>query len=213
MRRSHTCAAASRLAASRFLEQTPGLAALRGCALLCRSSAADVAADSHQKLWHAEALLAAEHDRVRLLENQLADATTRYEGVMAELSTAQAETRSARSDGADSGRRLVHVEAHVKTLQGRVKVLEAQVEAAVLLEAELRGNVQQLESERHATAASAAKEHSSLSSALRAARARCSVPLVLSLCAVITLSVNGQVLPLHGGRACVLAAGCGHGQG
>lgn len=153
--------------------QKSGLAVLTGCGALRRSSAADVAADSHQQLWHAEALLAAERDRVRLLENQLADATARCEGAMAELSTAQAETRSARSDGADAGRRVVHADAHVKTLQGRVKVLEAQVEAAVLFEADLRGNVQQLEGEQRTAAASAAKEHSSLSSALRAARARC----------------------------------------
>lgn len=91
---------------------------------------------------------------------------------MAELSTAQAEARSVRGDAADVGRRAAHADAHVKTLQGRVKVLQAQGEAAVLLEAELRGSMQQLEGERHSAASAAAKENSSLSSALRAARAR-----------------------------------------
>eukprot|EP00892_Ulva_mutabilis_P009660 jgi/Ulvmu1/7066/UM033_0126.1 len=136
------------------------------------STAADAAADSHRELWRVEAMLAAERDRVRLLENQLADATTRCEATMAEVSVAQADGRAARSEAADAGRRGAHADALVKTLQGRVKVLEAQGEAAVLLEAELRGRVQQGEGERGAAAAAAAKESAALSSALRAARAR-----------------------------------------
>lgn len=140
---------------------------------ICRSSAAEAATDSSRELWRVEALLAAERDRVRLLENQLTDATARCEATMAELSVSQADVRAARSEMADGARRGAHADALVKTLQGRVKVLEAQAEAAVLLEVELQGSLQQVEGERGSAANEAAKETSALSSALRGARARC----------------------------------------
>lgn len=143
-------------------------------------------------MWHAEALITAERNRVRLLENQLSDATTRCAGALADLSASQAEARSARGEAADTARRAAHADAHVKTLQGRVKVLETQVEAAMVLEAELRGAVQQLEGERHSAAGSAAKETSALSAALRAARARCGLAPETSLSPDLRNALSGD---------------------
>ena len=141
--------------------------------MLCRSTAQNAAEASHREMWRSDAMLSAERDRARLLENQLSDAQEAYSTALQKQEEADADSRAAKAKAIDSERRCAHLEAQVKTLQGRVKVLDTQLKGYQQEEVSLREALLEAQSERGSSAHTAAKESSALSASLRASHARC----------------------------------------
>jgi hypothetical protein len=142
----------------------------------CRSSAQNAADTSHQEMWRMDALLSAERDRARLLENQLTEAQEAQNVTLNKKQAADAELREAEAKAADSARKCVHLQAQVKTLQGRIKVLDTELKGAQQEEATLREALLEAQTERGSSAHTAAKESSALSASLRTSHARCDPP-------------------------------------
>ena len=139
----------------------------------------------------ATALLAAERDRVRLLEAQLSEASEAHAALAGKAESLDEKWRAAVSKAADAERARALADGQLRTSQGSRKVLEAQLaEAAAEVETS-RAAMQQLEAERGSAAGAASKEAASLSAALRAARARCA--LSLQRCSAAMLCAGGAL--------------------
>ena len=112
--------------------------------------------------------------------------------------------REAEATAAEKSRAATHAEAGRTSAQSRVKVLEAQLEQAVAEIAEVQRKVQDAEGERGAAAGAAAKESASLSSALRATRARYAHSQQGCTCVCHGLSVSQHAHGRH--EACLQGA-------
>lgn len=123
-------------------------------------------------MWRTDAMLSAERDRARLLENQLADAQQAQSDALNKQEEADAASRATQVKATESARKCAHLEAQVKTLQGRVKVLDVQLKGAQQEESTLKEALLEAQSERGTSVHTAAKESSALSSSLRASHAR-----------------------------------------
>jgi hypothetical protein len=142
----------------------------------CRSTAVDAAADSNKELGRLDALLSSERDRCRILDAQREQLEGMRMELLARLEAGESAGQKSAATAADAARARSHADAQVKTLQGRVKLLEAQLDELRQKEAALNEKIQAVEGERVSAVGAAAKETSALSAALRAARARCFSP-------------------------------------
>ena len=139
----------------------------------CRSEALGAAADVGLDARRAEALVAAERDRCRILEVQLADGEAARREVATRAESCADGERAAKTAADDARREAARATAELRSMRGRVGVLEAQLAEAAAAAAEGREAAAAAEGERGAAAGAASKETAALSSALRAARAKC----------------------------------------
>jgi chromosome segregation ATPase len=139
-------------------------------------------AGSSVELRRSDALLSAERDRCRLLEIQAVAADTARQELLCRIDVLDTDHRAAVSEASEKARAAAQADAQLRTVKGRMKVLEAQLEEAAAAEADAQRRARQIEGERGAATSVAAKEAASLSFALRTARSRFGPDMSYLLC-------------------------------
>jgi chromosome segregation ATPase len=149
---------------------------MQGC--VYRKASTSTIADANLELRRTEALLAAERDRGRLLEGQLAEVESSRSALQVQFDAASSAERAAKMRQDESKQIAARAAAERQSAEGRQKVLEAQLaEAQSEVEALQRAEAA-ADAERKAAAGAASKQSASLSSALRSSRARCATALL-----------------------------------
>jgi chromosome segregation ATPase len=172
----------------------------------CRRATTCTIADASLELRRTEALLAAERDRGRILEAQLNEVESSRSAALTRIDVVSESERVAKARQEDAQRTAARAAAETRSAEGRQKVLEAQLAEAQAHAESLQRAEAAADSERKAAAGASSKESASLSSALRASRARCAGSLLV-FCGmpVVKLSrMSMLVLQYTGGSSAVV---------